>query len=330
MPLFHVHTFMALSIVAAFLFAIGDTPTRKQLGLMAGVAFVPATFFVWTITDHFKARSLLEWKPGWVQGSDDFASPFLTFWFVNFGVFIPLALWLLGTCIWRAKESKEPFRWQNHPGLAFLVPAVLIFLFACLVKTAPWEWDNIKLIIWAYLIILPVLWSELLARLAFPIRAGICVALFFSGFVSLFGGLQGKETGYEIADRAELDVVAAVVRRLPANARFATYPTYNHPVLLQGRNVVLGYPGHLWTQGVDYMPAEAKLRSVMNGEPGWRENARHLRARYLFWGREEKKNYQGSLRPWEREAQLVATGTWGSLYDLEAPPIASAAQPPRP
>jgi hypothetical protein len=326
LPFFHIHTFMAFSIVAAFLFAIGNGAARKQLGLMAAIAFIPATFFVWTITDHFQARSLFEWKPGWVQNEGDFKAPFLSFWFINFGVFIPIVLALIGTCIWRPTNSKERFRFQDHPSLAFLAPAVLIFLFACLVKTAPWEWDNIKLIIWAYLIVLPFLWSELIARWPVPIRAAVCIALFFSGFVSLFGGLVGKENGYGIADRAELDGVGSALRRLPKDARFATLPTYNHPVLLQGRKVVLGYPGHLWTQGFDYTAPEAKLKSVMNGEAGWRETARELRARYLFWGREEKAAYPASQRPWEREAQLVASGPWGAIYDLEATP-APAPQP---
>ena len=320
MPLFHVHTFMALSIVAAFFFAVGDRAMRKQLGLMAGIAFLPATFIVWTITDHFRARSLVQWNPGWVQNSDEFAAPFFFFWLVNFGIFIPLALLLIGTCIWRARQSKEGFHFKDHPSLAFLAPAFLIFLLACLMKTAPWAWDNIKLIIWAYLIILPFLWSDLIARWSVPVRVGVCIALFFSGFVSLFGGLVGKENGYAIADRAELDGVASAVRKLPVEARFATYPTYNHPILLQGRNVVLGYPGHLWTQGFDYRPAEQTLREVMTGAAGWKEEARMLRARYLFWGREEKANYPESVRPWEQEAQLVASGPWGAIYDLETPP----------
>jgi hypothetical protein len=157
-----------------------------------------------------------------------------------------------------------------------------------------------------------------------PVRAAVCIALFFSGFVSLYGGLVGKENGYGIADRAELDAVGAVVRRLPKEARFATFPTYNHPLLLQGRKVVLGYPGHLWTQGFDYAPAEAKLKAVMNADAGWRETARELRARYLFWGREEKANYPGSRRAWETETPLVASGAWGAIYDLEAPPSPAA------
>jgi hypothetical protein len=327
MPFFHIHTFMALSIVAAFLFAIGDGAARKQLGLMAAIAFIPATFFVWTITDHFQARSMIEWQPGWVQNSGSFRLPFFSFWFVNFGIFIPIALALIATCIWRAAKSEERFRFKDHPSLAFLTPAVFIFLFACLVKTAPWEWDNIKLIIWAYLLVLPFLWSELIAHWSVPVRAAVCIALFFSGFVSLYGGLVGKENGYGIADRAELDAVGAVVQRLPKEARIATFPTYNHPVLLQGRKVVLGYPGHLWTQGFDYAPAEAKLKAVMNGDVGWKEHARELRARYLFWGREEQANYPASQRPWERDAQLVASGAWGAIYDLEARAAAAPLAP---
>ncbi len=50
-----------------------------------------------------------------------------------------------------------------------------------------------------------------------------------------------------------------------------------------------------------------------------RQGARLCNARYLFWGREEKANYAQSKRPWEQESKLVATGAWGSIYDLESP-----------
>ena len=320
MPLFHIHTFMALSIVAGFLFLTGEGSARKQLAVLVGFALLPATYFVWTITDHFQARSLLQWKPGWVQTSGDFAGPFFQFWINNFGLFLPLALWLVALCVWRAWKSKERFSFPLPSALAFIASAIFLFLFACLVKTAPWEWDNIKLIIWAYLIILPFLWSELIGRWLTPVRVGACVVLFGSGFVSLFGGLAAGRTGYGLGDRAEVDGVGSAVRRLPPEARFAAYPTYNHPLLLQGRKVVLGYPGHLWTQGFDYREIEKKLNALMLGAAGWRQNAHDLRVRYLFWGREEKAKYTTSTKPWEQEAQLVASGSWGAIYDLNATP----------
>src|SRR5207249_11848061 len=29
-------------------------------------------------------------------------------------------------------------------------------------KTAPWEWDNLKLMVWGYFLILPFLWSDII------------------------------------------------------------------------------------------------------------------------------------------------------------------------
>ena len=52
--------------------------------------------------------------------------------------------------------------------------------------------------------------------------------------------------------------------------------------------------------------------------PNWREIARRLQVRYLFWGREEEANYGSSKRPWEKSAVRVASGGWGAIYDIEA------------
>jgi hypothetical protein len=156
------------------------------------------------------------------------------------------------------------------------------------------------------------------------VRVGVCIALFSSGFISLFGGLDAGRPGFGLVDRGELDAVGAAVRPLPVEARFAAYPTYNHPLLLQGRKVVIGYPGHLWTEGFDhYATTQSQLRDMMQGIGNWRQISRALDVRYIFWGREEMMNYSGSTRPWETTAPLVASGRWGSIYDLgqtQSPP----------
>jgi hypothetical protein len=412
MPLFHFHTFLALSFVLAFLFLFLNARARKQLALLAGAAFLPATFFVWLITDHFHAGSVLTWNPGWVLDNGDFARPlaafasqsetvaapvsgffgtlnhFVQFWVINFGITLPLIIALLVLLVmraWKQRDEPAPVKirlisvlatlallavalvslfaylslgysifvvlalippvvvavmiplfafllqrdWRQTIPItmpaAFVIPAVALFLFSCLVKTAPWEWDNIKLIIWAYLIVLPFVWSEIVSRWAFPVRAVVCVALFGSGFVTLFGGLAAGRTGYGLADRTELDALAVALSKLPVEARYAAFPTFNHPLLLQGRKLILGYPGHVWTQGFNYGEDSNKLGTLMNGGPGWKETARFFRARYLFWGREEKTNYPQSKRPWEQESKLVATGAWGAIYDLESPRDAAPA-----
>ena len=74
-------------------------------------------------------------------------------------------------------------------------------------------------------------------------QAVCCVLLFFSGFISLAGGLDRSHTGVEIAKRSELDPVNFAVRFLPAETMFAGYPTYNHPLLLCGCKMAEGYAG---------------------------------------------------------------------------------------
>lgn len=421
MPLFHLHTFLALTVVLAFLFLFLNAGARKQLALLAVLAFLPATFFVWLITDHFHAGSVLQWNPGWVQNNGDFARPlaaftqqpnsvlppvpgffgtlkhFFLFWTINFGILPPLIIMLVTLVIvrtWKQKDEPAPVKirlvaflaaialavaafaslyahfslgyslfvilalippvafaiiipffasvaqrdWrQTIPvttAAAFVIPAVALFLFSCFVKTAPWEWDNIKLIIWSYLIVLPFLWSEIISRWKFPIRAVLCLLLFGSGFVTLFGGLAAGKTGYGLADRNELDALGIAVSKISPEARYAAFPTFNHPLLLQGRKVVMGYPGHVWTQGFNYGDDFNKLATLMNGASNWKETAKTFKARYLFWGREEIKNYPQSTRPWEKESKLVASGPWGAIYDLEAPrdpvPATPAPTPPVP
>jgi hypothetical protein len=355
MPLFHVHTFLALSIILFFLFIfecrqplkfivnllrtegiggirrlISDPAGRGQL--VAGMrmhalkvvacALLPAFFFAWLTTDHFRAGSILKPHLGWVMADPAFGrASFFQFWSDNFGIFIPLALLLIGMCGWRAWKSGLKSNQESSEAIAFLLPALAIFISGLLFQFAPWQWDNIKLIIWAYFLVLPFLWKDLIARWNLPARALVCMALFGSGFISLFGGLSVGRPGFGIANRLELTAVGDAVQRLPVEARFAAYPTFNHPLLLHGRKLVLGYPGHVWSQGFpDYIKPNNSLIQLMQGAENWREIARTLHVRYIFWGREETSHYAASKRPWEATAPLIASGPWGAIYDLEPTP----------
>jgi hypothetical protein len=317
MPLFHIHTFLALSIVLVSLFVCGDRSTRRHAGKLVASALVPATFFVWLITDHFHAGSVLEWHPGWAQNVEEFKRPwFLQFWWENFGLWFPLVIGLVGICGWRLWKTRVRWGQKMSEETTFLLAAVTIFLLALLVKTAPWEWDNLKIMIWAYFLVLPFLW-EMIRRWSLPVRIAVCIMLFGSGFVSLFGGLAAGREGFGFANRSELDMIAIALRKLPVEARFAAYPTYNHPLLLQGRKVALGYPGHLWTQGFKYNESYDQLTNMMKGVGNWQETARRLGVRYIFWGREEATNYPTSTTPWVATQRAVATAsTWGTIYDL--------------
>src|SRR5437763_16657085 len=60
MPIFHLHTFIALSIVLACFFIAGNPQIRGHVLTLVLSAFIPATFFTWLITDHLPAGSVPE------------------------------------------------------------------------------------------------------------------------------------------------------------------------------------------------------------------------------------------------------------------------------
>jgi hypothetical protein len=200
-------------------------------------------------------------------------------------------------------------------------PALGAFLICCFVKFAPWEWDNTKIMVWSYLAVLPFLWSHLIVRWPWVGRALACFALFFSGFVSTLGGIDVTHKGHEFASREELDYVTAVVAAIPVSERFVGAPTYNHPLLLCGRKMAMGYPGHVASHGLAWAEPLDKVNSVMRGEDNWRELAAELGCRYLYWGRYEQEMYPNSTEPWRETVKLVALGDWGEIYDLQTPRV---------
>ncbi|MGB8356561.1 MAG: hypothetical protein WCD79_21860 [Chthoniobacteraceae bacterium] len=336
MPLFHLHTFIFLSLLLGCWFLlslINRNPDSQSwnatnISKLLAWSFVPATVLVVLITGAFKSSSVVHFTSDWMYddqaqfgtwaasfGLPQFFSHLLghaACWMVNFGLF-PFLIVTLVTVLIRNRKSAS-----SAPAIAFVFPSLLIFVFSFFVMLAPWDWDNTKIMIWPYFVVLPFLWDQLLAKRRLLLRGACCFALYFSGFITLVGGIDTSHTGYDFASCSELEGVASAVRKIPVTATFAAIPTYNHPLLLNGRNMVMGYTGHLWSHGIDFEGQLAKLNFLLDGRDGWQQTAAELHARYLFWGDREKQAHAESLQPWKESCQKVAEGPWGEIYDLEA------------
>ena len=323
MPLFHLHTFIFLSLMLGAWFVL-HAPARRELLRIVGISVIPATALVMLITGMMHGADVLGFKAGWMWNDEAFqkwctehwghSSRFLmavTFWPLNFGA---LPVFVIALC-WILLREKDAV-WDR----SVVFPALFAFLVCCFVKFAPWEWDNTKIMIWSYIAILPSLWTRIIGRWPEWARALGCFVLFWSGFVSTLGGIDQKHQGYEIATRSELTGVAQAVRRIPVSERFVGYPTYNHPLLLCGRKMALGYLGHVSSHGLAWQKPAQEVTSLMNGDPDWRQCAADLHVRFLFWGGPEQacEEYRASSEPWKDECRLVASGPWGDIYDLQS------------
>jgi hypothetical protein len=265
MPFFSVHTFLFLSLVLASIFLFQPS-ARWRLFVFVLAAVPLATLGVWLVTGGFSAASGVRWQPGWMQGEDGW-----NFWALNFGILLAIAPVLFWKSIVRGNSLTR----------AFATVCFTVFAMCCFVSFAPWEWDNTKLLIWAWLAAAPLIWSEVLKPLPSIPRACLCVLLFFSGAVSLVGGLDRRH-GYDLASRSELAASAIAFKDVPPLDCIAIDPRFNHPVILLGRPVVCGYEGHLWSHGLDYREKLTKLGLVVNQAPGWMETAQEIGAKWVL------------------------------------------------
>lgn len=304
MPLHNVHAFLYLSLALGFAFVFATGAGRWRCLAFGALAVAPATLALWLVTGGFAAGRGVHWLPGWLQDAEPGVSA-AWFWLRNFGLYLLLGAALV--VVAAVRRSREL--------LGVALPAAMAFVGCVLVSFAVWPWDNTKLLLWAWLAVAPGIWTVFLAPLPGIARAAVCVVLFFSGAVSLVGGLDGRH-GYRLADIAEVQAIDAAIRPLPADARFAAAPEYAHPLLLLGRRVAVGYDGHLWSHGLDYRGKMDDLTALMDGEPGWREAAARLDADYLFWGPMEEERYPVSDRPWATTLPVVARTDTFTIYRL--------------
>ncbi len=309
LPLFHLHTFIAMSVFLWLWFVVGIE--RKRLMIYVGMAAPVAAGLVWLVTGKFSAGSGLTWAVSWFASEG--SSPWLALW-ENFGLWLilvpSLAIWLLGRCLLGKATARE------KEAAAFVVPGVVLLVAMLFFKLQPWAWDNTKLMLWGWLAAVPFVWNLWLRPLHPAASVPLLMVLFASGFISLFGGLQSDRQGYAVASPYELSAAQHLRRHLKAEAPVAGAPDYNHPLLLSGQAMVLGYDGHLWSHGIDYRERWDHLDALMRGDAAWRAHADALGVRYLFWGTKEAERYPQSTQPWVGRATVVEGNEAGTLYRL--------------
>ena len=315
---FQLYAFLFLVALLGF-WAIFYFPRREiRAPILVLLALVlPVAGALMALMTDFGGANSLHWSVGWMQKRNETS---FGFWMLNFGLSLPLAAWLWARLVARRFHAVLEGRDCTDAAEAFVVPAGVAFVACGFIAFAPWEWDNTKLMIWSYLIVLPFAWELVLAPAPIVVRWIGCGLLFFSGVISLAGGLRSGERGFEIARRSELDELGSALQALPASARFACAPEYNHPLVLQGRRIAMGYDGHLYGYGLDYDLLRREVETLMLGRRGWSRAAARLGVTHVYWGPREKKRYAKSTRPWEEPNRIVAEGDWGTIFKISPAP----------
>lgn len=279
LPMLHAHGFFA--VMLASVVAVLCRRSREWIAFFVPIAVLAGPQALWLSGTQVRNK-LFELKVGWDAGESNPAM----FWMVNAGVFILL---LFAALIIPKLIS---IRTQ-----IFYLPFLLWFIVPNLVLLAPWAWDNIKVLVYWSLVSSPLVAATLAylltRRLALlRVLAAVLVAtLTFSGALDVWRGLSPTENVL-LFGQEELDVAALLREKTPPHSLILHAPIHNSVVALSGRRSVMGYPGHLWTHGIDYRQRESEVQTIYRGGSGAAEPISRLGVDYVIIGPVERSQLQ--------------------------------------
>jgi hypothetical protein len=259
LPLVHAHSFVVVMGMAACL-ALIHVRWREWLTFFAVASAIAIPQLLWsTLNSAVDASSFFAFELGWDHGREN---P-VVFWLKNTGLFIPIIV--------TAVLLKTNGYLVGKRLLLFYLPFTLCFIMPNFLKMAPWIWDNIKVLYYWWLASAPLvaLFLAWLWRRGRALRL-VAVALFL--VVTLAGaldvaGIAFRDVKYGIFDAAGVRFAARVREVTQPRSLIIHAPVHNTPVFLTGRRSLMGYPGHIWTHGLEFVPREGEIKRIYLGSP---------------------------------------------------------------
>lgn len=309
LPLVHAHSFVAVMGVAACL-ALLQWRWREWI-TFAVVASLIALPQLWWSTHNsaVDAKKFFEIQFGWDHGDENI----FLFWLKNTGLFVPLTV---AAILWR--NGNVPL--ISRRLLIFFLPFTLCFIVPNVLKMAPWIWDNVKVLFYWWLASAPLV-AALIARLwrYGPAQKTIALVLFVC--LTLAGALDVaaialRSNEHGIFDAGGVQFAEMIKNETPPNAVVIHAPVHNHPVFLTGRRSLMGYPGHVWTHGLDYGPREAEIARVYAGAPDAVSILRKYNVQYAVLGPQEANLLHPNIQFFSR-FQLVGDVGGYRLYKIK-------------
>lgn len=335
LPLIHLHSLVVLFVVTAFLFFLRMDKWREWIGFGIGVCVLAIPQLAWSISGSAtETTKFFEWHFGWDSGDTNF----LWFWIKNTGIFIPLIA--VGVYLRHFPQSRkaakdkesektkgkeqndtDSSRIAEHSSLLmFYLPFVFLFLISNVAKLAPWEWDNIKVLIYWLVGSIPfvafaVSWMWRKGSALKIVAASCFLVLVFSGALDVWRTASGQiKNG--VFDADGVLVAERIKRSTPPKALFLNAPTYNSAIVLSGRQSLMRYPGHLGSHGIDYGGRERDVKSIYSGGANADELMRKYGIEYVLISPEERNSFAANEQ-FFRKFPVVAEAGQYKVYKVK-------------
>ena len=307
MPLMHYHSFIAAGVIGALFLLWHMKEGRRAVAkrmfwllIIAAVIALPQVLYLVTGKDNILGGSapFLTVRLGWMWhqtiGSATFPpeasffgqlTSYLRFLWVNFGVVLPLTLAALSISWWRA-DVRRRLPWM----LPSAIFAFAFFVLTQVVRFQPWDYDNNKILVYFQFFAAPAIaglfivtgeWKKWIGVAAWSILFPLCI---YSGVIDQLPRLAVKAYRQPVIFNIDARAMAEYIRaNVPDSDVIATTSSHLNPVdSLAGHVVLVGYPGWLWTRGINYSVRENDLKNLYSNPAGNTDILRKYDIRYIL------------------------------------------------
>jgi hypothetical protein len=285
LPLIHLHSLAVLFITGVFLFIFKPDRWREWTAFAVGVGIIAVPELLWTMSGSATRTSEFF---GWHFGWDSRDANFFKFWIKNTGILFPVLIAGMVLAYYSLKKGHLVEEEKGRKGegekrrkgeeekafdgvalLLFYIPFAVCFFVSNVAKLAPWEWDNIKVLIYWFIgsipfIALALAWGLKKSPIWKTASIACLIVLTLAGALDVWR-TASAQINIDVFDSDAVKVAEQIRQKTPPNALFLNAPTYNTAIALTGRRSLMRYIGHLMSHGIDYREREADLNRIYEG-----------------------------------------------------------------
>jgi len=113
-----------------------------------------------------------------------------------------------------------------------------------------------------------------------------------------------------------MDFAQMVIENTDPASLILHAPTHNHPIALTGRRSLMGYPGHVWSHGLDPGTREADMKRMYAGGPDATALLKKYGIDFVVLGPPELRQMNPNTRFFERYSRVAEAGGY-RLYRID-------------
>ena len=285
LPLIHLHSLVVLFVITGFLLLMRLEGWKTFAVFGVGVCITALPAVLWSVSGSAsRGAEFIDWHFGF----DSRDSNVIWFWIKNTGALIPLIV--IGAYLYMLPQRRKDAQERNtekgkgkiriddgprsvrRPNLIlFYIPFVFLFVLSNVTKLAPWEWDNIKVLIYWFvgsipLVVVSLVWMWRKSS-SWRVVAGIAFAvLIAAGSIDVWRTVS-RQIDYRVFEPDAVVIARRIKAATPPKSLFLNAPTYNTAVVLTGRQSLMRYTGHLSSHGIDFGERESDVKRIYQGAP---------------------------------------------------------------